>query len=30
MGRKVANDASSLPRLQPGIYIVNGQKVVVK
>ncbi len=30
MGRKVANDASSLPRLQPGIYIVNGPKVVVK
>ncbi len=30
MGRKVANDASSLPRLQPGIYIVNGSKVVVK
>ncbi len=30
MGRKVANDASSLPRLQPGIYIVNGNKVVVK
>lgn len=30
MGRKVANDASSLPRLQPGIYIVNSSKVVVK
>ena len=30
MGRKVANDASALPRLQPGIYIVNGSKVVVK
>lgn len=30
MGRKVAADASSLPRLQPGIYIVNGNKVVVK
>lgn len=30
MGRKVANDATALPRLQPGIYIVNGSKVVVK
>ena len=30
MGRKVANDAAALPRLQPGIYIVNGNKVVVK
>lgn len=30
MGRKVAADASALPRLQPGIYIVNGAKVAVK
>ena len=30
MGRKVANDATALPHLQPGIYIVNGTKVAVK
>ena len=30
MGRKVANDASVLPRLQSGIYIVNGKKVAVR
>lgn len=30
MGRKVANDATALPRLQHGIYIVNGKKMVVK
>ncbi len=30
MGRKIASQASDLERLAPGIYIVNGQKVVKK
>ena len=30
MGRKVADNADALRTLQPGIYSVNGQKVVVK
>ena len=30
MGRKISSQASDLDRLAPGIYIVNGQKVVKK
>lgn len=30
MGRKISSQASDLERLAPGIYIVNGQKVVKK
>ncbi|MBO4814274.1 MAG: S8 family serine peptidase [Muribaculaceae bacterium] len=30
MGRKIADNADALRTLQPGIYIVNGQKVVKK